>query len=197
MKLPRRFYTRGDVCLIARSLLGKYLCTSFRGMTTKGMIVETEAYDGEKDKACHSYQGKRTRRTEIMYHQGGVAYVYLCYGMHHLFNIVTNKEGMADAVLIRAIEPVEGIKAMLGRRKMEYPIPAMTSGPARLSQALGITTKHNGLDLMGRNIWIEEGRTISKNKIQTSSRIGVDYAGKDASLPWRFFLKDNNWVSRL
>lgn len=195
MKLSRRFYTRSDVLLIARSLLGKCLCSFFEGTTTKGMIVETEAYDGLRDKACHSYKGKRTKRTETMYRQGGVAYVYLCYGLHHLFNVVTNKEGRADAVLVRAIEPLDGVKTMLGRRKMEKVVPALTAGPARVSMALGITTRHNGRNLLGGEIWIEHGRVISSKEIQSSPRVGVAYAGEDAALPWRFFLKDNPWVS--
>ena len=195
--LPDNFYRRDDVVQISRELLGKVLCTEIEGsVLTAGVITETEAYRGRDDKACHAH-GKRTSRTEIMYHDGGKAYVYLCYGIHHLFNIVTNTEGIADAILIRAIKPVEGFDLMLERRDKEKVTPQLTAGPGRLSQSLGITTDYYGLDLTDKNsIWIEDrGHAVSQNDIESSPRIGVDYAGEDAKRPWRFFLKDSKWVS--
>ena len=195
--LPYSFYRRDDVVQVSRDLIGKVLCTNVddSGLTS-GIITETEAYRGRDDKACHAH-GKRTERTEVMYHEGGKAYVYLCYGIHHLFNIVTNVEGLADAVLIRAIEPLDGVDLMLKRRGKESLSPELTAGPGRLSQALGITTDYYGMDLTNKNtLWIEDhGQTISDTQIESSPRIGVDYAGEDAKRPWRFYLKDSEWVS--
>ena len=195
--LPDSFYLRDDVVQISRELLGKVLCTEIEGsVLTAGIITETEAYRGRDDKACHAHK-KRTKRTEIMYHEGGKAYVYLCYGIHHLFNIVTNTEGIADAILVRAIKPVAGTELMLERRGKEEVKPELTAGPGRLSQSLGITTDFYGLDLTAkRSIWIENrGHEIRHKDIESSPRIGVDYAGEDAKRPWRFFLKDSRWVS--
>ncbi|MCY4524348.1 MAG: DNA-3-methyladenine glycosylase [Halobacteriovoraceae bacterium] len=194
--LPRGFYLNDDVVSVARSLIGKGLCTYIHGKFTRGIIVETEAYNGLTDKACHSYGGKRTPRTSVMYEQGGVSYVYLCYGMHHLFNIVTNKKGCADAVLIRAIHPTHGEKNMLKRRGMKKMAPGITAGPARMGQAMGINTKYNGYDLIGKNIFLDRGCDISPNKIQKSTRIGIAYAQEDALLPWRFYLRDDPYISR-
>lgn len=193
--LPKEFYRRGDVVQVSRDLLGKVLCTRTDGMLTSGIITETEAYCGRNDKACHAFE-RRTKRTETMYKSGGIAYVYLCYGIHHLFNIVTNKEELADAVLVRAIRPVDGKELMLERRGMESVSPKLTAGPGRLSQALDITTNYNGVDLAGNTLWIEDrGYSFSDEKIQSSTRIGVDYAGEDAQKPWRFFIRDSEWVS--
>lgn len=195
--LPYSFYRRDDVVQISRDLIGKVLCTNVDGsVLTSGIITETEAYRGRDDKACHAH-GKRTKRTEVMYHDGGKAYVYLCYGIHHLFNIVTNIEGLADAVLIRAIEPLEGVDLMLERRGKEASSPELTAGPGRLSQALGITTDYYGADLSNKSmLWIEDrGRTVLDTQIESTPRIGVDYAGEDAKRPWRFHLKDSKWVS--
>ncbi|MBB6611409.1 DNA-3-methyladenine glycosylase [Pontibacter sp. Tf4] len=197
MKLPREFYTRPNVVQIAQELLGKYLYTTIDGMLTGGMIVETEAYSGENDRACHAHLNRRTARTEIMYHEGGVAYVYLVYGIYNLFNIITNIEGRADAVLVRAIEPEIGLEEMLLRRDMQTIKPNLTAGPGVMSIALGITRKHYGEDLTGNTIWLEDkGITIPDEKIMTVPRIGIDYAGDDALLPWRFYVKGNKWVSR-
>ncbi len=193
--LPKEFYRRGDVVQVSRDLLGKVLCTRNDGMLTSGIITETEAYCGRNDKACHAFE-RRTKRTETMYKSGGIAYVYLCYGIHHLFNIVTNEEELADAVLVRAIRPVDGKELMLERRGMESVSPKLTAGPGRLSQALDITTNYNGVDLAGNTLWIEDrGYSFSDEKIQSSTRIGVDYAGEDAQKPWRFFIRDSEWVS--
>lgn len=195
--LPRSFYTRTDVVRIARDLVGKVLCTRIGNEPlTSGLIVETEAYSGRDDRACHANNGRRTGRTEVMYHEGGIAYVYLCYGIHHLFNVVTNREGSADAVLIRAIEPIDGIEAILKRRNARTLNPSVTAGPGRLTQALGITTGHYGMDLRSDRIWIEDrGHSVSKDLIAESRRIGVDYAGEHAKRPWRFTIKDHKWIS--
>lgn len=198
-KIPQEFYTRPIVEEIAQELLGKYLYTNSNGQITAGMIVETEAYCGLRDKACHAHLNKRTKRTEIMYQQGGVAYVYLCYGVHHLFNIITNESDFADAVLIRAIEPKVGVDTMLERRKHQKVSSKLSSGPGTLSQALGIQTKmHNKVDLLGDNIWLsDEGIAFTKNKIIASPRVGIAYAGEDALLPWRFRVKDNPFIGKM
>lgn len=196
MKLSRDFYTRPDVAQISQELLGKYLFTNINGQLTAGMIVETEAYTGNDDCACHANNNRRTPRTEVMFGEGGKAYVYLCYGIHHLFNIVTNVEGTADAVLIRAIEPVRGIDWMLMRRNMMQAKPVLTGGPGSMSAALGITTKHYGHDLLGDIIWLEDrGIQVAEHDIIASPRVGVAYAGKDALRPWRFRIRGNKWAS--
>lgn len=197
MKLEPSFYQGKDVVQIAKSLLGKELHTHIDKWHTAGVITEVEAYAGRNDKACHANNGVRTRRTEIMYHQGGVSYVYLCYGIHHLFNVVTNTEGNADAVLVRAVEPLVGLDKMLERRKMEKVEHRLTSGPGTLTTALGIKTKkHYGLDLSGEQIWIEDAPQIEDNYIAEAKRIGVDYAEEDALKLWRFYIKDNQWISK-
>ncbi|TPE44857.1 DNA-3-methyladenine glycosylase [Pontibacter mangrovi] len=197
MKLPKEFYTRPDVVQLAQELLGKYLFTCVDGMLTGGMIVETEAYSGENDRACHAHLNRRTARTEIMYSEGGVAYVYLVYGMYHLFNIITNEQDRADAVLVRAIAPEVGVEEMLLRRGFQSIKPNLTAGPGVLSIALGIDKKLYGADLTGDTVWIEDkGVVLPEERIATGPRIGIDYAGEDALLPWRFWVKGNRWVSR-
>ena len=195
-KLPISLYKDANVVRIARNLLGKQLWTNFNNKLTAGLIVEVEAYCGATDRASHAYPNKKTSRTKIMYNSGGVAYVYLVYGMHHLFNIVTNVEGSADAVLIRAIEPVIGEEVMKDRRNHYQSNKLLTGGPARLSQALGITVEHNKTSLQGEEIWLTEGKHYNGSEIITSSRIGVEYAGADALLPWRFHINDNKYVSK-
>lgn len=195
-KLDAAFYTREDVVLIARELIGKILVTEFDGVRTSGIIVETEAYGGINDKASHAYGGRRSNRTEVMYAKAGTAYVYLCYGIHHLFNIVTNKENTPHAVLIRALQPLDGIDVMLHRRKKIKNDYTLTKGPGSLSQALGIRTNHTGRDLLtDENIWVEDGYLSKEDEIAASPRIGVDYAGEDALLPYRFYLRHNKRVS--
>ncbi|HXC03328.1 MAG TPA: DNA-3-methyladenine glycosylase [Bacteroidia bacterium] len=190
MILPLSFYRRDDVVQISRELLGKYLVTRIHGKLTSGIITETEAYAGITDKASHAYGGKRTARTETMYAEGGVAYVYLCYGIHHLFNVVTNTENIPHAVLIRAVQPQEGLETILKRRGMNKPVPNLSAGPGTASQALGITLQNNGLALTGDKVWIEDRCLIIKpSSIVTGTRIGVDYAGKDAKRPYRFLIK--------
>jgi DNA-3-methyladenine glycosylase len=190
-KLSLAFYQNEDVVDVARSLLGKYLFSQIDGKLAGGKIVETEAYCGRGDKACHA-NGKITPRTSVMYQEGGVAYVYLCYGIHHLINVVTNKEGMADAVLIRALEPLIGIEIMKQRRNHAK---KLTSGPGTLTQALGIKTSLTGESLIGDQIWISE---LEKTDlvIKSGTRIGVDYAGEDALRPWRFVINKNPFVSK-
>ncbi|WP_192823233.1 DNA-3-methyladenine glycosylase [Rufibacter sp. LB8] len=195
--LPVSFYTRPDVVVIARELLGKSLFTNFDGVLTGGIIVETEAYSGTADAACHAHLGRRTKRTQIMYHQGGVAYVYLIYGIYSLFNIVTNVEGTADAVLIRAIEPTHSLEEMQLRRRLNKPETRLTAGPGLLTQALGISTAHTGQPITGPEIWVEDtGLQIPEEELVTGPRVGVAYAGADALLPWRFSVKGNKWVSK-
>ena len=196
-KLTLEFYQRKDVLLISRELLGKVLCTNFHNKLTSGIIVETEAYGGITDKASHAYGGRRTQRTNIMYTKGGSAYVYLCYGIHHLFNVVTNVEGVPHAILIRAIQPLDGIDLMLQRRNIEKPILKLTSGPGILSQALGISIINSGSSLLGNKIWIEnrKNQLIDNINIISSPRVGIKFAGEDASNPWRFNIEGNPWVS--
>ena len=196
-KLKQNFYLRDNVLQISRDLLGKVLCTKLNGNLTSGIIVETEAYAGVTDRASHAYNNRRTPRTETMFAKGGTAYVYLCYGIHHLFNVVTNVEGVPHAVLIRAVEPIKGIDIMLHRRNMVKVHPRLTAGPGCLTQALGLHTSHSGISLLGDSIWIEEGKPIQDNLIMTSPRIGVEYAGDDAKLPWRYYIENNPWVSRV
>ncbi|MGM0547218.1 MAG: DNA-3-methyladenine glycosylase [Bacteroidota bacterium] len=197
LKLPPSFYLRSDVVTIARQLVGKVLCTKIGAKTTSGIITETEAYCGRDDQACHAYGGTRTQRTETMYQAGGIAYVYLCYGIHHLFNVVTNIEDEADAVLIRAVKPVDGTSTMLHRRDAKKCNPSLTAGPGRLTQALNITTDFDGTDLTSNSIWIEDrNHAFSDDDLIAAERIGVDYAGEDAKLPWRFYPKNSSWISK-
>lgn len=190
------WYQNENVVAIAKQLLGKKLCTNVGGMLTKGIIVETEAYSGNRDKACHANDQKMTERNKVMFEAGGLAYVYLCYGIHHLFNVVTNIKGNADAVLVRAVEPVEGIGTMMKRRGMDKVERRLTAGPGVLSKALGIDMNLYGSSLQSNEIWIEEGKNIEERMIQTTARIGVEYAKEDALKPWRFYIKENKWVSK-
>jgi DNA-3-methyladenine glycosylase len=194
MKLPLSFYQRKNVVSIAKDLLGKVLVTNVNDTLTSGIIVETEAYS-EIERGCHAFNG-RTQRNGVMFSEGGISYVYLCYGIHHLFNVVTNERDRADAVLVRALEPLMGAEAMMKRMNVKT-IKRISSGPGKLTKALGIDRSLNGLSLHSSNVWIEEGNTkISKTRIVSSPRIGIDYAGTDALLPWRFCIKDNLWVSK-
>jgi DNA-3-methyladenine glycosylase len=187
VKLTRDFYLRGDVVAISSELLGKVLCTQINGALTTLVITETEAYAGATDKASHAYDNKRTKRTEPIFGDGGVAYVYLCYGIHHLFNVVTNKAGVPHAILIRAGEPLSGIDLMLQRRSKTQVDNTLLAGPGSLAKALGITTDHTGLSLMNGRIWIEDqGIKIDDDAVRVGPRVGVDYAGDDALRPYRF-----------
>jgi len=196
MKLPREFYTRSNVLEVARDLLGKKLVVPNRaGTRVAGIIVETEAYRGPEDRASHAYGGRRTNRTETMYARGGTAYVYFVYGMYNQFNVVTNVEDIPHAILVRAIEPVEGLDIIRRRRagRSEY---ELTSGPGRLCIALGIDRRLDKADLRGERVWLEEGVSISPRQIARGPRIGIDYAEKWITKPWRFWVKDNPFVSR-
>jgi DNA-3-methyladenine glycosylase len=195
-KLPPSFYERSDVVTIAKELIGKILATTFNDQLTAGRIVETEAYNGIVDKASHAYNNRRTNRTEIMYAAGGVSYVYLCYGIHHLFNVVTNVKDTPAAVLIRAVEPIIGIDTMLLRCNKIKARFDLTRGPGNVSKALGIFTKHTGLNLITDQIFIvEDDFTYDESTIVATPRIGVDYAAEHALLPYRFAVKDNKYVS--
>jgi DNA-3-methyladenine glycosylase len=195
MKLDQSFYTNTNVVRVAKDLLGKVLVTKINGLTASGMIVETEAYS-EKEKGSHAYKGK-TRRNAVMYDDGGVAYVYLCYGIHEMVNVVTNKKGIADAVLIRALEPLTGIDIMMERMQANHS-KRITSGPGKLTRALGIDRSLNGKLLTGNEIWIEDHiMKIKPSQIVKSPRIGIDYAGDDALLPWRFTINGNEWTSKM
>lgn len=196
-KLPLSFYHQEDVNQLAKQLLGKHLYTSIEGELTGGIIVETEAYNGITDKASHAYGGRFTDRTKVMYESGGLSYVYLCYGIHHLFNVVTGVEGTPQAVLIRGLEPIEGLDIMLHRRNMPALKPNLTAGPGALAKALGIDRALNAKDLMGEEIWIADaGLSYTREEIVASPRVGVDYAGDHALLPWRYYVKGNRFVSK-
>lgn len=197
MKLPRSYYSNQDVFFLAQDLLGKVLFTKINGETTAGIIVETEAYFGVKDKASHAYGGRRTDRTETLYSHGGVSYVYLCYGIHHLFNVVTSVQDDPHAVLVRAIEPLIGKEIMELRRNMSASKPSISAGPGSAAKALGIDRTFNKKDLDGHEIWIEDhGISYPQSEIIAGPRIGVAYAQEDALLPWRFFVKGNKYVSK-
>jgi DNA-3-methyladenine glycosylase len=190
MKLPKKFYTRDNVVQIAQDLLGKVLYTRVSGKLTAGIITETEAYAGITDRASHAYGNRRTQRTEVMYSPGGAAYVYLCYGIHHLFNVVTNKRDIPHAVLIRSVKPFKGEGIILKRRKKIKADEKICDGPGTVSEALGINVSHTGTELSGNLIWIEDnGIKVLEKEIIKSPRIGVDYAGADALLPYRFRAK--------
>lgn len=196
-KLPYSFYQQDNVIHLAVQLLGKQLFTFVDGKLTGGTIVETEAYNGVTDKASHAYGRRFTPRTSTMYQEGGVSYVYLCYGIHHLFNVVTAQKDTPHAILIRGIEPVEGIETMLERRKMISLASRITAGPGALAQALGIDKNLNAKDLLGDEIWIEDkGISFNPDQIVASPRVGVDYAEDHALLPWRFYIKGNRYVSK-
>jgi DNA-3-methyladenine glycosylase len=197
MKLPQTFYESNDVVNISKQLLGKYLYTYIDGEITGGFIVETEAYNGIIDRASHAYGNRKTQRTQTMFEHGGIAYVYLCYGIHEMFNIVTSTNGEPHAVLIRAIQPTEGIEAMLYRRNMATIKSNITSGPGSVAKALGISRSVNGISLQSDDLWLEDkGLTFTDDAIASVPRVGVGYAEDDALLPYRFYVKGNPYVSK-
>ena len=196
MKLPEDFYQGGNVVKIARDLLGKDLFTRIDGVVTGGRIVETEAYSW-KERGCHAYGARKTGRNAIMFEKGGFAYVYMCYGIHFLFNVVTNRVDTPEAVLVRALEPLQGLEHMRTRRGTLRNPFHLTSGPGKLTKALGIGRTFNGKSLLDDEIWIEDsGTKLASRNIVASARIGIDYAGEDARLPWRFSVRGNAWVSK-
>jgi DNA-3-methyladenine glycosylase len=195
-KIPLSFYTRKDVVEIAKDLIGKIIVTNFDGSITSGRIVETEAYVAITDKASHSFGGKRTARNEHMYAAAGTAYVYICYGMHQMMNVITNDKNIPDAVLIRAVEPLEGINIMLQRTGKKNLDKTLTRGPGNIGKALGIFKHHSGNHLLGNKIYLmNDNAKINEEQIGTSVRIGVESAGADSLLPYRFYLKGNKYVS--
>ena len=195
--IPLEFYTRTDVVQIAKDILGKVLYTSFKNEITAGIIVETEAYAGVHDKASHAYNNRRTERTEIMYHEGGCAYVYLCYGIHPLFNIVTSVDGDPKAVLIRGIEPLHGIETMEIRKGKSLINSKDGIGPGNVTKLLGIKVIHSGLFLYKEtheetSIWLQEEKiSIPEEEVKISFRVGIGYAAEDALLPFRY-----QWVKK-
>lgn len=187
--LPLEYYQHHDVLYLSQDLLGKYLITNIDGTITGGVIIETEAYQGPEDRASHAFGNRRTKRTEVMYSLGGTAYVYLCYGIHSLFNVVTNDTGIPHAILIRAIKPEMGLETMLKRRNKQAIDKSLCNGPGALTEALGINLSHNGILLTGPEIWIEDrGLKVDAADIVRGPRVGVDYAGPHAEFPWRFRL---------
>jgi DNA-3-methyladenine glycosylase len=195
-KLDHTFYDRKNVVQIARDLLGKILVTQFDGIRSAGRIVETEAYNGVNDRACHAFGGRRTSRTEHLYGGPGTVYVYICYGMHHLFNVITNKKDIPHAVLIRALEPLEGVDQMLMRTGKPSADFTITKGPGNLARAMGMSKIHTGQNLYSEEIFIEDdGFRYKKNQVLVTKRIGVESAREDAELPYRFIVKGNPYVS--
>ena len=185
-RIRKSFYLREDTLSLARELIGKIIVSKTEGILTSGIISETEAYLGTGDRASHAYNHRLTKRTSVMYREGGISYVYLCYGVHHLLNVVTGPKGIPHAILLRSIIPETGIKTMLKRRGINT---AKTwTGPGNLTRALGIDLRHNRLSLTGRQLWLEENLSFPAMKISTTPRIGIDYAGEDALLPYRFVL---------
>jgi len=194
-KLPLSFYLRKDVVKISKELLGKVLVTNWNQQYTSGRIVETEAYAGELDKASHASKG-RTQRTEVMFGEGGKAYVYLCYGVHQMFNIVTSSAGVPHAILIRAVEPIDGIDMMLKRTGKKKVDETLARGPGNVGKAFGFHTSQCGVSLTGDELFIaDDGFQIKNTMIGSSPRIGVDYAGEHATWHYRFFVKGNKYVS--
>ncbi len=194
-KLPREFYTRANVLTVARELLGKLLVVPASNGRVSGIIVEAEAYRGPQDRAAHSYGGRRTKRTETMYQVGGTAYVFFVYGMYNQFNVVTNIADSPHAVLIRALEPVEGI-ALMRKRRHQQQDHNLTNGPGKLCIALGIDRRLDGADLLGNRVWLEARAKLARSQIMSGPRIGIDYAEDWVDKPWRFWIKDNPYVSR-
>ncbi|HEX7295621.1 MAG TPA: DNA-3-methyladenine glycosylase [Pyrinomonadaceae bacterium] len=195
-KVPREFYTRADVLKVSRDLLGKLLVVpTANRKRVSGMIVEVEAYRGPEDRASHAFGGRRTKRTETMYQMGGIAYVYFVYGMYYQFNVVSNVQDIPHAILVRALEPVEGIEFMRKRRHT-HPDHNLTNGPGKLCIAMGIDRELDRADLLGNRVWLEDYQDVPASKISKGPRVGIDYAEEWVNKPWRFWIKDNSYVSR-
>lgn len=196
--LSADFYRREDTVQIAKELLGKVIITEFNGLLTSARIVETEAYKAPEDKACHAYLNRNTKRTSTMFLPGGVAYVYLCYGIHHLFNVVTGPEGAAHAVLIRAVEPLSGLETMLQRRGLEKLKPQLSAGPGVMSKALGIEKQYDAISLTepAGLIRIADAPLLTASEIISGPRVGIDYAEECVNWPWRFYQRGSKWVSK-
>lgn len=195
--LPRSYFLKTDVVALAADMIGKFIFTNINGMVTGGMIVETEAYRGPDDRGSHAYNDKRTPRNEMMYSEGGVVYMYICYGIHDMLNIVTGHEGSSHAVLIRAIEPLTGIDVMRERRGVFDNDRRLCQGPGALGSALGLNKTHNGARLDGPTIWMEDRQIrYADNEIGAGPRIGMNFEGIYRLIPWRFYVKGNRFVSR-
>ena len=195
-KLSLSFYQRKDVVAIAKELIGKIVVTNIDGKITSGRIVETEAYVAHIDKASHAYNGKRTLRNEAMYAAAGTVYVYICYGLHNMLNIVTNDMNVPDAILIRALEPIDGIDTMLERTNKKILDNTLTKGPGNVAKAMGVSKNISGLIVGEKIINIyKDDYSFLQDEIGTSKRIGIDGAGTDAELPYRFFVRGNKFVS--
>ena len=193
-KIPTSYFQSNNVVQLAEDIIGLELFTNINGVLTSGIVTETEAYAGQGDKACHAHMGRFTKRTAVMYEPGGIAYIYLCYGIHHLFNIVTNTKGNADAILIRAVEPKQGVETMMHRRNKSKLDKTLTSGPGNASKALGLSKQHNNISVSSDLIWFEKPELKTPDIIKTT-RIGIDYAEEDAFLPWRFYDANSKFVS--
>lgn len=197
MKLPLSFYRRNDAVVVARELLGKHVFSRIDGELTGGVIVETEAYQGPEDRGSHAYNHRKTARNEIMYSAGGVVYMYICYGIHDMLNVVTGEDGISHAVLIRAVEPRVGIDIMRERRQIFNEDTRLCRGPGALAKALGLVKAHNGINLLEDTIWIEDrNEVIQEAEIVAAPRVGMNFDGPYKSIPWRFYLKGNGNVSR-
>jgi DNA-3-methyladenine glycosylase len=201
MKLTKEFY-RDDTLKVAQELLGKKIVHNYNGKTLSGIIVETEAYMGPEDKAAHSYGGRKTPRTTVMFEPGGVSYIYFIYGLYYCFNVVTSVANTPQAVLIRAIEPVDGLEDMaLIRYNRSYEdlkkkeIINLTSGPSKLCTALRLDKTLNGVDLTSDILFIEDTNYPKFQTVKTT-RIGIDYAEEAKEYPWRFYIKDNPYISK-
>lgn len=197
MILNESFYSGKSVVDLAKNLIGKKLCSTLGGQLTSGIIVETEAYRGLDDKACHAFGGRLTARTTTMYKSGGLAYVYLCYGIHPLFNIVSGEEGNAEVILVRALEPLDGIEHMKLLRK-QSDIKNLCSGPGKLTKALSITKANNENSLFrdDSKLWIEQGVHVSERNIISGPRVGLSTAQECMNWPWRFRIKNNRYCSK-
>ncbi|NOV87961.1 DNA-3-methyladenine glycosylase [Clostridium acetobutylicum] len=202
LKLIREFYSR-DTIVVAKELLGKVLVHEVNGIRTSGKIVEVEAYRGINDKGAHAYGGRRTPRTEALYGPAGHAYVYFIYGLYYCMNVVAMQEGIPEGVLIRAIEPIEGIEVMSERRfkklfndLTKYQLKNLTNGPSKLCSAMEIRREQNLMDLNGDELYIEEGKNESFEIVE-AKRVGIDYAEEAKDYLWRFYIKGNKCVSVL
>lgn len=193
--LPPEFYKNDDTLTVCRQLLGKKLCTLIDGIYTSGMIVEAEAYRGPEDLGSHAYNNRRTARNETMYAEGGVIYMYICYGIHDMLNIVTGREGDSHAVLIRALQPLEGVQHMCDRRGIQD-VKRLCKGPGALAKAMGLQKKHDGLSLQSGLVWIEDAPDIGKDMMVETSRIGLNIQGVYRDIPWRFYIKGNSFISK-
>lgn len=198
MILDKSFYASDDVVAVSKSLLGKKLCSHIGGEYTSGIIVETEAYKAPEDKASHAYGNRVTPRTKTMFSGPGTGYIYIIYGMYHLFNVISGPEGTAHCILIRAIEPAEGAEVMKRRRRMQKSSFSLCNGPGKFSIAMGIQRVYNGVDLtLGSSIWLEKAwPEVEESEILEGPRVGMSTAGECSNWPYRFRIKGSKWTSK-